>query len=264
MERYQSKKIIAVIIAVLIGVVSFFGFSKHFSSPETNAKTIEALDESKETVTKVTLASAMTATVLSAAPGDTTTAVANQIAEVGSWLLIAVCMIYLEKFLLAAAGTITFQVLIPLACGFFILFLIGKSNACRRIAVKLAALGLALVLVVPAGVWVGNQMKAMNETTIEQTVEELNEIGSAETEEGLLKGVFSAIKENVLELEESLKQMLNHTIESVAILIIADCVIPIGVFAGLLWFINLLFHIPMGDIKWESPFRKEDKKTKQE
>mgnify|MGYP000240661576 CR=1 FL=1 len=74
---------------------------------------MEALEEKKITVMEMTAAVAASSIAVAAIPGDATTPLADQIAELGSYLMIAAGAVMLEKFLLAITGHAAFSLLIP-------------------------------------------------------------------------------------------------------------------------------------------------------
>ena len=100
-----------VVLALSMTVVQ-----KAASDPENHTGTIEALDEKKADVLKLTASSAAAATALAAVPGDATTPVANKLADLTSYFLIVLMVVFLEKYLVTLTGYATFFILIPLAC----------------------------------------------------------------------------------------------------------------------------------------------------
>ena len=85
MHKIDRRKAAAVLVLLLVMILSVTVFSKAASDPENHAETIEALDEKKEDVLKLTATSAAAATALAAIPGDATTPVANKMADLSSY-----------------------------------------------------------------------------------------------------------------------------------------------------------------------------------
>ena len=73
-EKKNVKKLAWVAVALVIMVLSMTVVSKAASNPENHKKTIEALDEKKADILKLTATSAAASTAIAAIPGDVMTA----------------------------------------------------------------------------------------------------------------------------------------------------------------------------------------------
>ena len=93
---------------------------------------------------ELTAGVAATSTAISALPGDAATPIAEQVSELTSPLLIVVCAIYLEKFLLTTIGYVSFKFLIPFACLLGAVYLFSSREAVRVLAVKLGVFAMAI------------------------------------------------------------------------------------------------------------------------
>ena len=76
------RRWIAVAALVVIALLSVFVLAGRLSDPTFHAASITALDEKKVTVTELTAAVAAGSVIISAVPGDATTPIANQVAEI--------------------------------------------------------------------------------------------------------------------------------------------------------------------------------------
>ena len=108
MNEKISKRTIMVVILALIALVSALVLSKFASSPELHAGTIKILDEKRNNVMLLTASATAISAGISSIPGETTTPLANQITTASSYLLIVICVIILEKYLISVFGYITF------------------------------------------------------------------------------------------------------------------------------------------------------------
>ena len=114
-QKIGVKKIAAVLAILAVMILSMSVFSKVASDPSNHEKTIEALDEKKSDVLKLTAATAAASTALAAIPGDATTPVANKLADLTSYFLVILMVVFLEKYLVTLTGYAAFSVLIPAA-----------------------------------------------------------------------------------------------------------------------------------------------------
>ena len=193
----NKQKCITAIVLLLVAILSITVVGKYVSAPENHQKTIASLDEKKQTVMELTAASTVTSALITLLPGDTATPIAEKMADVSGYLLVVLCAIYLEKYLVTITGYVAFTYLIPIACGLWIFNLIFANATVRKLAAKLVVFGLAIALVVPASVkisdLIGDTYQAQIEATIEDAkntqnilensgvVDDTNEVGTTGT-----------------------------------------------------------------------------------
>ena len=249
------KRWIAVAALVVIALLSAFVLAGRLSDPAFHAASIAALDEKKVTVTELTAAAAAGSVAVSAIPGDATTPIANQIAEMATYLLIVVGAILLEKFLLTMTCLVTFQYLIPAACVLTIIWLFCRRTVLVQLAVRLAAFGLVICLVVPASIQVSNLVEETFDTqktvqTVQQATDEIEQDDTAEqTQDGgigdWLSGIGETITNRVSGVMEKAENLLSQFIDAVAVLIITSCVLPIAVLVFFLWVTKIIFGVQL-------------------
>mgnify|MGYP000068424157 CR=1 FL=1 len=195
--NFNKQKCITAVILLLVAILSITVIGKYASAPENHQKTITSLDEKKQTVMELTAASTVTSALITLLPGDTATPIAEKMADVSGYLLVVLCAIYLEKYLVTITGYVAFTYLIPISCGLWILNLFFANATVRKLAAKLAVFGLAISLVVPASVkisdLIGDTYQAQIEATIEDAkntqsilensgvVDDTNEVGTTGT-----------------------------------------------------------------------------------
>ncbi len=276
MEKKKSViwKVIAVLLLIAVAAVSIFVVSDKVSNPKFHENSIKILDEKKMKVVKLTGAAAAASTAISAIPGDATTPIANEIMDMASYLLVITVVIYLEKLLLTMTGLVAFKVLIPIACGFGLLFVFWKKDPVRNLALKLGILGILLFTVVPLSIYIGLWIENNYQDTINLAIESAENIAPNETEdktqeepteeskeeqeeqdenkenEGFLKGLVNKAQEvtqnvkeevttGVTEGIEKAKQTLSNFIDAIAVFIITTCIIPILVLLFFVWVIKI-------------------------
>lgn len=248
-EKFTSKNIIFTIVLLIIAVLSVTVVSKYATSTEVHASSIEALDEKKVQAMELTAGVAATSTAISALPGDAATPIAEQVSELTSPLLIVVCAIYLEKFLLTTIGYVSFKFLIPFACLLGAVYLFSSREAVRVLAVKLGVFAMAISLVIPVSIHVTKLIETTFEESITQTYESAGEItdeaekSSEEDDTNAFAQFLKGIGDSVSNLAENAKNALSIFIDAIAVLIITTCVIPIVVIFFFLWIIKMIFGI---------------------
>ena len=258
MEKLNSKTIISVVALILVAILSIFVIEPFASSAKTHANSIKTLDEKKITVMEITAATAGSATALAAIPGDATTPVANQILKLSSYLLVVIGAIFLEKVLITLTGFVAFKFLIPIACLLYAIYLFAEKDFFKNLAIKLAAFGIVISLVVPVSISASNIIEKAYKDSINQTVEEAknaqNEVNQAESEETEEKNGWDKFTSNVKEgisnigdtASKAIKkgeELLNKFIDAIAILLITSCVIPIVVLFAFVWLVKIIFNV---------------------
>ena len=149
--------------------------SKYASKPENHKATIESLDDKKETVLELTAATTATSALITLLPGDTATPIAEKMADLSTYLLVVLCAVFLEKYLVTITGYAAFRYLIPAACVLFLINLAVNNETIRKLASKLLIFGLAIFVVVPASVKMSDLIENTYRAQIESAMEEAKE-----------------------------------------------------------------------------------------
>ena len=281
-NNFEYKKCIIAVILLLVAILSVTVIGKYVSAPENHQKTIASLDEKKQTVMELTAASTVTSALITLLPGDTATPIAEKMADVSGYLLVVLCAIYLEKYLVTITGYVAFTYLIPIACGLWILNLVFENATVRKLAAKLAVFGIAIFLVVPASVKISDLIGDTYQAQIEATIEDARNTQSILENSGVVdddtnatettgidatsnifdwaKDAISSAKDSVANVVENVKisteelvqkveNSLNHFIEAVAVMIITSCVIPMLVLLLFFWMVKIVLDVDLSGVK---------------
>lgn len=208
----KTKKIIMTVAAVVIACVSFFVVAKMVSSPEFHERTIASLNEKQETVLEMTATST------------------------------------------AASAAIT---LIPVACILFCVYIYRKNELLKNLIARIVLFAAAIVLVIPASVQVSNIIEDTYRVSIESTMESakeatevLEESAEAEDEKGFFENLVDTVKGGVSGIIEKMETVLINFIESLAVMLVTACVIPILVLVFFIWLIKTILGVNVNyDVK---------------
>ena len=266
---FERKWSMWALIAALtvIGLVSYFKVADYASSPEVHAETIRHLEETKETVMKLSLSSIGVSSAITLIPGDVATPIAEKLADLSTYFLLVLSAIYLEKYLVTITGYAAFKVLVPLACLIGIAGIFFKSHVAKQLAAKLAVFGFAIVMVIPASVGISNLIEETYHSSIQSTIEmaletteeieEDSELSAAKEEEkkgNIFSELLSSVTETVSIATDKLEAVLNQYLEALAVLLVTSCVIPILVLVFFVWLVKIILgveiHAPRYDF-WE-------------
>lgn len=258
----RARAAIAVAL-VVVALVSGFPLREHFSAPETYADTIATIDEKKANVLGLVASSTALSAAITAIPDDTGTPVAEKLMEVSGDLGIVLSVLYLEKYLLTIFGLAAFGILVPAACALLAaaVLLAGRvswDGALARLAAKLVALALVILVTIPASVAVTR----MIDDTYAGSVAPVEEVAETQSDEQSDEGgspldfvlnLPSMVADGLTSITDGVLDQVNALIEWLAVMVVTSCVIPVIVLLFFLWVANAILGIdvsaPMGALR---------------
>lgn len=262
----KEKAIIAAVIAA-VALVSLIVFANIASNPETYTGIIGTLDEKKGNVMVLATTTTAASAAISALPNDMGTPIADKLVDFSSYFMVILAVIYLEKFLLTTLGFLGFGILIPVACALFAVAVFLRRGTLtrvnlQRLGTKLAAFGLALALVVPVSVWLTDNVDdtfdeslAASNAAAQEATEQLEESTQEQAQEdpGLLGGIANAVQEGwngltqgAQQALDSLGEQLNTMIDTLAVMIVTSCLIPLLVLILFLQLVKIITGLDFG------------------
>ena len=262
-ERSILFRVVAIIVCIIIACISFFGLAKSYSSPESkiNKETIKYLDEKKTTALELSASATAVSTLITLAPGDDGTPVANKLMALAGYFLIVVSAIYLEKYLLTILGALTFKWLIPVSMLALAVYFGSKKELFWKIGVKIFIFGLAIYAVIPVSVHVSKMIYSTYQESIDATIDEANDLAdeseaskdedkdskdskkSKDSESSFIdkaKDAVNSVKNTLSVTANSVKNMVNKFIDGLAVLIVTTCLIPVLVIVFFIWLVELV------------------------
>ena len=232
------QKTAKIAIILLIAVISFTKIAPLTSSQQFHSHSINQTDDKISTVLKLSGGAAATSAVITLLPGDLCTPISEQLAELSKYFLIILSALYLEKSLISVSGYITFSAFIPIACVVWCLSIAFSKKNLRSIAGKIALLGFIIFLIVPASVKLSDIIYVSQMEKIENTIEVYEDLDiEGETDEGFIEHLTTITTETI----DKITAYVSSLLESLAVMIVTACVIPVLVFVILIWFVKTLF-----------------------
>ena len=249
----QNKKLIITLKAVfciLLAVLSFFVLARTLSNPETFSDIFESIDSKIQSVLKLTASSTAASAGITAVPGDIGTPIAEKLADFSEYGVLILCVLYAEKYLLTILGSAVFRYILPAVCVVYILSFFRRFEGIRPILQKIAAVSLALFLAIPLSIHISDTIYRTYQSSIDSTIsaaEDLAEDGALLSEAGddqnAIQKVLDFLSESTTDIAERGGEILNRFIESLAVMIVTSCLIPILVLAFFLWMINQILGV---------------------
>ena len=241
------KKVFICVLLLLAVVISLLYLGDWAMKIETHSHTINSIDDKVDMVMKLTAASTVASAGISAIPGDTATPIAEKLADFTQYFLLIMCVLYAEKYSVTIIGLATFKILLPLACVFMGISLFSENALWRRLSVKFAVFGLAIFLIIPASIRVSDMIyttfdDSINNTinTAEQIADDTIELTDAGDNSGLVQSILNGISETASSLTEKAANTLNRFVETLAVMIVTSCVIPILVVIFFVWVAKII------------------------
>jgi hypothetical protein len=259
MSEAVLKKILLSVLLLLLAVFSFLFLADRAAAPATHAATVGVIDEKTEDVLKLTASASLASFGVSAIPGDTATPIASKLADFSEYFLLILCVLYSEKYLIGIIGAGVFKVLIPCACLLCIVSLWRNPRLFRRLAFKLAAVGAALYLLIPVSFKVSDMIYGAYRESIDSTIsaaetlsDETAPLADAAGDKGLVAAILDRLSETATSLTDKAVDTVNRFVETMAVMIVTSCVIPLLVLLFFLWVIKQLTGVDLS-AAWPRP-----------
>ena len=263
MDRFLLKVLLSLLL-VLLAAFSFFIVSGLVDTSALSGYLVSSIDDKTTTVMKLTSASAAVSAGVSAIPGDTATPIAEKLADLTGYFLIILSVLYTEKALVGLFGAAVFKVLVPIACGLGILGVLFWRRG-GVLAKNLALFALALTITIPASLLIADGVYGSYSSRLGETIsssEALSEqtapLAEADKDASVISGFLSRISETATSLSEKAADLLNRYVESVAILVVTSCVLPILGIIFILWILKILFGV---DVLARVPAARDEKRN---
>lgn len=234
----KSQKIMIAALLVLLAVLSLTIIAPWAADPAHHRHSIEQTDDKIASVMTLSGGAAATSATLSLLPGDMCTPLADQLAELAKYFLLILSALYLEKFLISLSGYITFSCLIPIACIIAGVAVIGGKKTLYRTAAKVAIIGIIIFAIVPASVILSDKVYQTQASKVNETIEEYNEL---EIEGDSESGFFNELTTITTQTLDKITSFIDNLLESLAVMIVTACVIPLLVFVFLVWLVKIIF-----------------------
>lgn len=253
---------IKILALCLVAALSFFVAANKIPGWSFVENSVESLDESSNTVMQLSAATLSASLAISALPDDFATPLADSLADMNIYFIAILVILFLEKILIRYGVKAAFGILIPVACGMWGIYMATKKGMIKGLAIRLCVLGLAVAFVVPCSTHITQIVASDLTVYVNETIEEteggagkLNEAMRSDSEEqnvfDKLSSLFQSAIDSVSDLMLHFQNTIRKCMNSIAILILTNCLMPLFTFFLLKWLLKELFQIiiplpPMG------------------
>ena len=242
-----------ILVLVLIGALSFYFLNASIPESEFVKDSIESVEDSKDTVMRFAAATLSASVAITLLPDDVATPLADSLADMNIYFVAILMLLFFEKILIVYGFKLA-AIMIPVACAIYALSVFLKRDALKSLAVRLSILVLSVALVVPCSTHVTNYVAAdltqYVEATIASTEDGADKVNEAMDVGEDEKTIFEKLSESfktaindvsdlMLHFQNSIRKCMN----SIAILLMTNCLMPILNFFFLKWVLKETFNI---------------------
>lgn len=236
------RKAVIILVAVTLAMLSISKLTPVTVDPDAHKHSVQRIDDEIESVLKLTAGAAGASAVISLLPGDQCTPIAEQFAELGKYFLIVLSALYLEKYLVTMMGYVSFAVILPLALVLLGCGIAAGRDKMRAFSYKLLITAVALYLMIPLSVKASEIIYLNYETSIENTLDTVNEISIDNDDEGVVDRFLAWIENAAVSIVDYLTGLLSDFIDAVAVMLVTSCLIPILVILAFTWIFKVLYR----------------------
>jgi len=245
---------IQIVLLFLAAILSFSIIAATLPETKFVQESLNSVEESSSTVTKFSAATMSTSLAISALPDDFATPLADSLADMNLYFMVILVALFLEKILIQYGISIAFRILIPLACCAGLLSIATKKNFLKGLAIRIGVLGLAVAFVVPCSTHITDIVASDLTAYVNETIEEtengagkLNEAMESSSEDKTifekLSDLFQTAVHGISDLMVHFQNTIRKCLNSIAILILTNCLMPLLTFLVLKWILRELFQI---------------------
>lgn len=270
----RANMISKILSLLLVAALSFFFVSSWITDTAFVKDSLESIEENNQTVMVLSAATLSASLALSAMPDDFGSSLANTLSQMNTFFVIILAILLLEKVLLLYGIKLAFGLLIPWACIAGAISVAIGRNALKSFALRLGVLGLAIALVVPCSTHVTNyvaeDLTAYVEATIAETEDGAGKLNAAMESDGEDKNMFEKLSElfqtaisGIADLLQHFQNIIRRCMNSIAILIFKNLIMPLLTFFVLKWVLNETFSISLPELP-KKLTKRDETKTKDE
>ena len=259
---FNKKMIISLWLVCLI-LASIVLAAPRLSSPDNPMVRYinQSIDNKIDVTLELSSGAAAASLAVSALPGDTATPISDKLAEFGSGFLLVLCVLYFEKSMFSVIVFILFFLGIPLVLACILAYQRWADRRLLRLAAFAMIVSLFIGLVIPVSQFLSDIVYVSQQSIVQDTIqssedlsleivegkEETVESGEEEQEDGnLVQKLYTTVSSMSGKMVSKAKHMITGFLQSLALMIVTACVIPIVILLAFLWLIKISFHYFFG------------------
>ena len=251
MSTELLKKTAIGLLLAAVALISITVITPMAVDNSRHKQTYEQLDKEIGNALKLTAGATAVSAVITLLPDDTCTPIAEQFAELGTYFVIVLSALYLEKYLITILGYVSFAILIPLVCVILGIGIIGRKDKAKVVSLKLGIFAILMYFLIPISVRTSETIYNTYESTLQNTIDTASEITVTDDDAGAVEKFLNWIKNAAVTVVDYVTDLLSRFVEAIAVMMVTSCLIPILVVLFFSWMMRLLFKVDISfiDIK---------------
>lgn len=252
----SREKVIKLLLLMFIMVFSFCVLANKVPECEWVNDTKENLEESRQTIMEFSGATIATSLALSALPDDFASPLANTLTDMNQYFVFMFAVLFVEELIVVEGIKIAFTYIIPLACLLYGVWILSGKELMKAFALKIAILGLAVVVVVPLSTHFTEAVCEDYLAYVDETIAEadagaakVNGVMATSKEDASifdkLSDAFKTAVQDVTMLLEYFNNVIKKCVNSIAIMLVTTFALPLLVLLFFRWLLNELFHLDL-------------------
>lgn len=237
----KHPRTITTLLLILAIIVSTTIVSPYLSNPDHHEDTLATINESKNNATALSLTVTLASTAITMLPDDYGSAIADELSELSTPLLVIVCVLFFEQYLLTAMESLAFGILFPIACACFIASMYLHRNSLRVIGYKVLLIAVLCAVIIPLSAGLTETIRdtfSESMSSITQQIDKISVVFNDMLNASDPLKFISSLASGVGEVLDFAKDALGLLIDAVAILLITSCVIPVITALLFIWCIK--------------------------
>lgn len=250
----SREKVVKILLLIFIMVFSFCVLANKVPESEWVKNAKGSLEESRETIMEFSGATIATSLAISALPDDFASPLANTLTDMNKYFVFIFAVLFVEELIVVEGIRIAFSCIIPFACLLYGISILSDKNLFKEFALKIAILGLAVVVVVPFSTHFTETVCDDYLVYVDETIAEadagatkVNDIMATSDEDATifdkLSGAFETAIQDVTMLLEHFNNVIKKCVNSIAIMLVTTFVVPLLVLVFFRWLLKELFSL---------------------
>ncbi len=256
-----KKRLMPVLVVILCLICMIW--SIHYGlntagTPKRYENTISSIDKELSGVLKLSALTTGISATITAIPGDTGTPIADHLMTLTTWLLVVTVVLFFEKYSLTLIGKLIFIIVLPIIIGMFGAGILEHSKKRLLKCINGFLIAALIFFAIPVSVGLSDEIKETYEFSLDNTLAEAENAKEKTDEateddsdddknfiEGAISKVTDAVSSTVMGGLEAAENFLNTLTESLAVLVVTSCIIPMLVLLIFVWLIKKLIKIDL-------------------
>ena len=240
--KHHPKAVFTALLVFMI-ILSLV-ISPYVSDPAFHSSTLKVIQDNKAEATALAGLVTVASVAVTTLPDDTASPLASELSDLSTPLLLVVCVLYFEQFMLTSLEYLVFSILVPAGLALLIAAVWTERRSFSILATKILLIALVCAFVIPLSAGLTSMIEHTFSETINATFSQVDQIkkafsGLTGNEDGAsILSFFTGLASGIMSIIDYIMNMLSLLIDAVAILLITSVVIPILTALLFIWCIK--------------------------